>query len=216
MDANKLMEKVNKLLALAGNNPSEEEAKSAALKAQELIARYNLDMSALGGEEKIQYKLIKATHPNNNGYRSTLAVTLAQNFRCRTVLIGQDIHFFGRDIDAQACTEVFNTLYVTMRRAGQRQERLARKEGRSAHGVFNSYVVGFLKGLKDELDSQSKALMIIVPEDVKDEFHKKFPNLAKGTRFGTRNNLSSSSAFRAGYSDGRNSMKTGQLEAAAN
>lgn len=43
----KLLEKVEKLLRLASNNPNEQEAASAAAKAQELLAVYQLDMSAL-------------------------------------------------------------------------------------------------------------------------------------------------------------------------
>ena len=71
-DMNKMLEKVKKLLALAGNNPSEEEAQAAALKAQELIAQYNLDMSQDTGV-KINYKLMEAIHSNNEGYRSPCA-----------------------------------------------------------------------------------------------------------------------------------------------
>ena len=41
----RVLEKVKKLLALAGNNPSEAEAQAAALRAQELIARYNLSIT---------------------------------------------------------------------------------------------------------------------------------------------------------------------------
>lgn len=36
----KIADKIQKLLALAGNNPSEEEAQAALLKAQELMAEY--------------------------------------------------------------------------------------------------------------------------------------------------------------------------------
>lgn len=43
----KLLARVDKLLALAANNPNEAEAASAAAKAQDLLAAYQLDMSAL-------------------------------------------------------------------------------------------------------------------------------------------------------------------------
>lgn len=43
----KLLSRVEKLLALAANNPNEAEAASAAAKAQDLLAAYQLDMSAL-------------------------------------------------------------------------------------------------------------------------------------------------------------------------
>ena len=36
-------EKIQKLLALAGNNPSDSEAKAAMLKAQELMLKYHIE-----------------------------------------------------------------------------------------------------------------------------------------------------------------------------
>lgn len=210
-DMNKMLEKVQKLLALAGNNPSEQEAKAAAMKAQKLIAQYNLDLSALSSEEVIQYKLLKAEHPNNNGYRGQLAAILAPNFRCKAIYLGTDIHFFGREGDVDTCVNVFNYLYKTMRTNGCRQERIARKEGRNAHGVANCYWAGFMRGLKDELGTQSKALAIIVPEDVKDKFTEEFPHVVSANRMGVKHTGYDKGAFDTGYTDGRNSMKKGAL-----
>lgn len=46
-DLNRISDKIRKLMALAGNNPSEAEAAAAMAKAQELLASYNLDMAQL-------------------------------------------------------------------------------------------------------------------------------------------------------------------------
>lgn len=212
-DMNKMLDKVQKLLALAGNNPSEGEAKAAAMKAQKLIAQYNLDLSALSAEEVIQYKLLRAEHPNNNGYRGSLASIIAPNFRCKAIYLGAQIHFFGREGDVDTCVSVFNYLYKTMRTNGCRQERIARKEGRSAHGVANCYWAGFMRGLKDELGAQSKALAIIVPEDVKDKFTEKFPQTGVNNRMGVKHTGYDKDAYDSGYNDGRSSMRQGALEA---
>lgn len=80
VDMDKMLDKVKKLLALAGNNPSESEAKSALLKANQLIAQYSLDLSNETGD-KIEYALVEAVHSNNEGYRSYLGVVLAKAFR---------------------------------------------------------------------------------------------------------------------------------------
>lgn len=212
-DMNKMLDKVQKLLALAGNNPSEEEAKAAAMKAQKLIAQYNLDLSSLSSEEKIEYKLLKAEHPNNNGYRGRLAGIIAPNFRCKAIYIGTQVHFFGREGDVDTCVNVFNYLYKTMRTNGCRQERIARKEGRSAHGVANCYWLGFMNGLRDELGAQSKALAIIVPEDVKDKFAEKFPKAGVNNHMGVRHTGYDKDAYESGYTDGRSSMKRRELGA---
>lgn len=47
MTREKLIDKINKIMALAENNPSEEEAASAASKAQALLAEYNLTLGDL-------------------------------------------------------------------------------------------------------------------------------------------------------------------------
>lgn len=209
-DMNHMLEKVRKLLALAGNNPSENEAKAAALKAQELIAKYNLDLSQDSGE-KVNYKLVEAIHSNNEGYRKPLAAAIAENFRCKPVMVGNKVNFFGREGDAEACTELFNYLYRVSHNIGLKLERQARKEGRNTHGVANSYWTGFIVGLKGAMGAQSKALVIVVPEDVKQEFDKEFPNIRKGSG-GVRHTGFDGDAYKRGHEDGRNSMGRRQLE----
>lgn len=45
--SDKILDRIVKLLALAGNNPNPEEAASAAAKAQELMTQYNLDLGSI-------------------------------------------------------------------------------------------------------------------------------------------------------------------------
>ena len=45
MDNEKIIVKIKKVLELAKNNPSPEEAKAAALQAQKLLAKYHIDMA---------------------------------------------------------------------------------------------------------------------------------------------------------------------------
>lgn len=204
-DTNAMLNRVKKLLALANDTPFEAEARSAAKKAQELIAKYGLDLSQATGET-VEYAVLPATHPNNNGYRTKLAVVLAGNFRCKCIMINNTVHFFGRKSDAEVCVEVFNYLYKVSRTLGAREERKARKEGRSTYGVANSYWDGFVRGLKADLDSQCKALMIIVPDDVKTEFSKKYPSTA-AYKGGARAFGFDYSAYSKGLEDGKHSMR---------
>lgn len=208
-DMDKMLDKVRKLLALAGNNPSEKEAQAAALKAQKLIAQYNLVLSQDCGEKFI-YKLVQAVHSNNEGYRKPLAVAIAENFRCKAIMVGNMVNFFGREADAEACVAAFSYLYRVSHNIGLKMEREARKRGENTHGVANSYWSGFIIGIKDALGEQSKALAIVVPEDVKDNFNKEFPNLREGTG-GMRNTGFSYTAYNKGREDGRNSMGQRQL-----
>lgn len=209
MNKEKLMDKVNKLLALAGNNPSEAEAQAAMLKAQKLIAEYNLDMGSF--KEKDEIVMLRAEHPNNNGYRTHLAVIIAENFRCKAIMSGSQVHFIGYKADAEVCVEVFNYAYKICRRGGQRAERLARKKyGYNPSGTANSYFRGFCKGVEEVLNEQCKALMIIVPEEVKEELHKRSGGTYKG---GMRLTGYSNDAYEQGHRDGRDHFENKKIGA---
>ena len=78
-DMNKIADKIQKLLNLDGNNPNEEEAQAALLKAQALMAQYNVDMESLGQEEKIKYSL-EITKVKANPRDNQLQVIIANAF----------------------------------------------------------------------------------------------------------------------------------------
>lgn len=201
----KMVDRVRKLLALAGNNPSEEEAKLALMRANALIAKYNIDLSEEAGEA-IEYAVVAAKHSNNEGYRVMLAGVIASSFRCKVIMVGNVVHFFGRKQDAEACVEVFNYVYRVSHNIGLRLERQARKEGRNTHGVANSYWKGFVVGINKELSEQCKALMVVVPEDVKDEFASRYQG-CKSYGGGMRNTGYDHGAYNQGVQDGRHSMR---------
>jgi len=208
MNKEALMNKVNKLLALAGNNPSQEEANSAYLKAQKLIAEYNLNMSEFN-EDKDEIVMLPAEHPNNNGYRTQLAMILAQNFRCRCIMCGNRVNFIGYKADAEVCVQVFNHAYKVSRRLGQKREREMRQATGNAQGVFNSYVRGFCAGIKEVLDAQCRALMIVVPDEVDKELAERAGGKYKG---GMRQSYFYSEDYNAGKRDGRNHMNSRYIE----
>ena len=54
-----IISKIEKLLALAGNNPSEAEAQAALLKAQQLMAEHNLDMAQFEEAGKVKKEAVK-------------------------------------------------------------------------------------------------------------------------------------------------------------
>lgn len=205
IDTEKMVDRVRKLLALAGNNPSEEEAKLALMRANELIAKYNIDLTEETGE-KIEYVVLGAKHSNNEGYRIPLASVIAPSFRCRVVIVGNTVHFFGRKQDAEACVEIYNYVYRVSHNLGLRLERQARQEGRNTHGVANSYWKGFIAGISKELSEQCRALMIVVPEDVKAEFSSRYEG-CKTYGGGMRNTGYNHSAYNRGVQDGQHSMK---------
>lgn len=205
-----LIKKINKLLALAdtSRNNSEAEARNAYRKAQALIAEYNLNMDELEQKEE-QIVLMPATHSNNEGYRTRLAMVLAQNFRCRVMMCGNTVNFLGYKTDAEVCVKVFNSAYRLSHNKGLKLEREARKAGRNTQGIANSYWIGFCNGLKEILDEQCRALMIIVPDEVDKEFKER----AGGTyRGGMRNTGMRSEQYMQGRQDGRDHMRAHYIE----
>lgn len=207
MNKEALMKKVEKLLSLAGNNPSQEEAQAAMAKAQKLIAEHNLNMDELEGEKET-IAVVVCEHPNNNGYRTKLAIILAPNFRCRPIMVGPQVAFIGHKTDAEVCKKVFEYAYKVARRGGQKEERRLRSETGSAKGVFNSFVSGFCVGIKEVLDEQCRALMIVVPDDVEQKLKEQSCGKFKG---GMKNSGSDMEAYMAGKKAGREHMRSRQI-----
>lgn len=209
MNKEALMKKVEKLLSLAGNNPSQEEAQSAMAKAQKLIVEHNLDMSKLKSDEREDIVVVRCEHPNNNGYRVTLASILSENFRCKVLMVGNKVNFIGYKTDAEVCKRVFEYAYKTARREGQKKEREARMLTGTGKGVFNAFVSGFCAGVKKVLDEQCRALMIVTPQEVIDKLN----NRATGTyRGGMKNHGSDMEAYISGKKTGEAHMRSRQLE----
>lgn len=208
MDREQLMEKVNKLLALAGNNPSEAEANAAMAKAQKLIAEYNLDMSEFSDKEEIV--MLRCVHSKNKGYRVRLANIIGQNFRCRPIMSGNIVCFIGYKTDAEVCVQVFNYAYKVANAGGRKRRREYEKMGMDTYGVFESYVSGFCSGMQEVLDEQCRALMIVVPGEVDEELQRR----TSGRRYrgGQRNHGWDGSSYSAGMTDGKAHMRSRQLE----
>lgn len=201
-----ILKKIEKLLALAGNNPNEHEAIAAALKAQELMARYNIELAEVNGENPTQ-KIIETRYSTDahcmSKWRYGLANVIAKNFCCKTYVINRDqVVFYGYEKDAKIALEVFKFLFETGNKLSVRYYNKCKKEGKSTKGVMNTYLMGFCDGIKEVLDKQCTALMIVTPKEVEESYAE----FSKG--FGTmRNTLSMSGDHRA-YASGKEDGKT--------
>ena len=120
---------------------------------------------------------------------------------------GGTVCFFGMKQDVEVAVEVFNHAYKYSRKRGAQLERQYREKGLSTHGVANSYWLGFCKGLKDILDEQCKALMIITPQEVEDEWNNTIaPTLRRG--HGGVRTYGSDSCYQKGYEEGKEHMRS--------
>lgn len=166
----KILEKVKKLMSLAGNNPSEAEAIAASLKAQELIAKYNLELTDL---EKEQQEIDQQEFKTgvDKSWKYGLASVVANNFRVCCYWVGsRKVVFYGYKQDVTVAVTTYEYLFKLGERKARAACRQAVKDYGTERGVYFSYTRGFTAGVKSALEVQTTALMIVVPKEVKESF----------------------------------------------
>ena len=81
---------------------------------------------------------------------------------------------------------------------------------KSTDNIYNACVVGFCDGVKQALAEQSKALMVVLPEDVKTAYEER----SKGFKVSRISSVNAyrSNAYNTGKEHGYNAMKRNALE----
>ena len=209
-----MLEKVKKLLALAGNNPSEAEAQAAALRAQELIAKYNLTVT--DDEEKLEMSESKFQTGVDKSWKYGLANIIEKNFRVKAYWIGKRIVvFYGYKQDTEVAKEVFQYLFKVCEKNARRECRKAYQNYGTEKGVYYSYTRGFLKGVGQKLDEQCVALMIVTPPEVNEQWEDFKIQKKMGTMGGIGRDGSDGfrrGTYDQGVMDGRAAMNSRRLE----
>lgn len=215
MTIEKTMEKIKNLLDLANNNPNENEAVAAALKAQELMAKYNIELEQLDEKEEnreIVTEIYRASNKHEmKKWKFALADVIAKNFRCKCYSIWKkDIAFYGYAEDAKIALQVFTFLYETGNRFAVRYYNQCKKNGEETRGVMNTYLIGFKNGVAEVLEKQCTALMIVTPKEVTDAFEEMSSGWKQRTT--TINVTSNGKAMAAGKRDGKDVAQARTLE----
>lgn len=184
-DSDKIITKIKKVLELSKNNPSEKEAQSAALKAQKMMAEYHISLSEIEEVEDINNIVEnKVNVGKGNKWKYFLAETIAKNFRCKHFFYGKGaVIFYGYEVDAEIASETFTFLYeagIKMATSYYRKLRnraIKRDKEFNGTGIKNCFLLGYLEGIKEELEKQCTALMIIVPQKVQNEYSNRIKDL---------------------------------------
>lgn len=212
----KVLKKIENLLALAGNNPSENEALAAALKAQELMAKYNIELAEVEGQDKSEEIVKEKYAPKANchyvrKWRYTLANIIARNFCCKTYVVNRETTvFYGYAKDAKIAVEVFKFLFETGNKLANRYYLKCKKEGAETKGVLNTYLLGFCDGIKEVLDKQCTALMIVTPKEVEESYAELSKNF--GTMSGAISYSGDRKAYATGQREGKDTASARSLE----
>lgn len=207
--AAKVLDKVKKLLALSGNNPSEEEAKSAALKAQKLMAEYNLTLADAEEDEKLEITDSQFNCGGDNQWKFMLATVVAHNFRCEVYWLNKKIAcFYGYKTDCEIAKDVFGMLFTTCKKRMTQVADAEYYRTGSSRGVRFAYTQGFVSGVKSVLDAQCTALMIVTPKEVSDKYEEEIVKTSRKSPISYRGQTNEYGRFqRAFYEQGQQEGK---------
>lgn len=175
----KIIEKVKKVLELSKNNSSVEEAKSAALKAQKMMAEYHISMSEIEMIEDVKSISEKEVNVGNgNKWKYFLAAIVAKNFRCKHFYYGKStVVFYGYEEDATIAAMTFEFLFKNGNKAAnnyyqkRRNEALHNNYYFNGKGIKNAFLEGYLQGIRESLEKQCTALMLVVPKQVEEKYN---------------------------------------------
>lgn len=216
----KIIDKIDKLLALSRSD-NENEARAAMLKAQELIAKHNIDRAELGQEEEKNVITMTST-PFRDDWVQLVAGVIANNFRCRSLVIVMRrgvfrVRFFGFYEDAvisinifQYAVKVVRKRFATLRAIYESADRVFGKAEKDA------YVMGFCSGLEKNFEEQKRsnnqfALALVVPKEV-DEFVNAIPCVEEVREERVQLNRAQVLLFQNGHADGRAFQNAGDKE----
>lgn len=180
----KMVEKISNLLDLANNNPNENEALAAALKAQELMAKYHIELADLDHDAGIEIveESCKVDVSGPSKWKVKLANIIAENFCCKvyhkeergifTKTTRNYVVFYGYEHDAKIAREVFTFLFETGIKLARHEYYVAKKAGKYTKYVMNTYLMGFCEGIREVLAKQCTALMVVTPKEVIDSYNE--------------------------------------------
>lgn len=199
---NKVMDKINKLLALANGGANEHECLTASLKAQELINKYHIEN--VGSDEEDNIITSSFSTESGNLWKVELAKTVARNYYCiaRFTRDYKKIVFLGRESDAVLARKVFSFLFTECKRFAN---KYAYKNRNYSASFKTTYCIGFCDGVAKELDKQCFALQLVVPSEV---VAKSNELDAKNKNFKFRKSKMTYEENEVAYADGMNEGKS--------
>lgn len=205
--------KIKKLLALADQtrNKNIAEAESAALKAQELLAKYGISHLDISEEDKeiINYDGIDVG--TGKSWKYALSNLVARNFRCKCFWYERRfLGFYGYETDVKVCIEIFHFLFKNIHKMADREVHRRYSKNLPVKGTYKSFVVGFMRGLSDKLDSQCEKLMLYIPQEVITSYEE-FSSTFKTKDLNKNITIEDKKAFDNGYYEGYHIMERREL-----
>lgn len=211
--------KIKKVLALANDNPSVEEGQTAMLLAQKMMAENSISMAEVNTIKNYKKEVIDQVIEESSKsawWHQSLSTIIADNFKCfvytnrKHIFTDKkfegvtSIKFVGLKDDVELAKEVYLyaieiITYNYKNYVKQNSDRLSKK------GIKNSYIWGFLDGLRDKFAEQVKnnswGLIIVKDPEVMNAF--KNLRITIGGKRSVHMNASEQDKNN-GYKDGKN------------
>lgn len=220
-DQETILRRIQKLFALAGNNPNEAEVQAAMLKAQELLLQHNLSMETVNGfhEQEETEENVKEEKTNQGGkklyaWHLLVARVIVKNFRCKHYIMNnyrnKEIRLIGLGKDVNAAKETLNFIYAVAPKLWlsfyskwQDTPGNFTWNKKQTYALKNDYFMGFVEGLEAKFieQVQNKELMIVVPNAVVQEYGKL--HLGHSGSNWNFNGSGNQAARNQGYKDGK-------------
>lgn len=221
-DNNKIIDKIEKLISLSGSS-NENEARAAMMKAQELMAKYEIKREQLNESQETERPVVGFT---SSAYREEwicmVSAVIADNFRCRSISIVQNssaktfrIRFYGYEEDVEICINIFNYAIKVVRKKFMTLRAIyAEAKRKFGESEKMNYVIGFCHGLEKNFDEQKKqsqsfALALATPKAV-DDFVRSLPGIeTQKSPVNIARNREAALLQRTGYVDGKTFQNVG-------
>jgi maltooligosyltrehalose synthase len=215
----KVTEKIEKLLALANNNSSEDEAESAMLLAQKLLAENGLSMADVEQHETEKQpvnEIMTRQMYRLPWWHGTLAAIICENFKCEHVIhyyrtegiySGACVRFLGHPDDLEICKRVYTFAVYQITELSRRYVKSYKArcyKPVNAAGIKNDYITGFLCGMREKFRAQVEENQwgLVVQSD--EEVQAALKKLITGKRkISTIRSAGSIEAQSAGYARGK-------------
>ena len=205
MDKDKIKKKINDLLRLASNNPSEEEAEAALLKAQELMYKYHIENTEQEDEEKVVTALYSFGNYKPGEFALMLSVVVANNFRSKTAHHNNMIYFFGFEEDATAARQVYGYILNYSIHSLKHLNRRQLLAGQSLKSWQDGFVYGLCKAFESR---KGYELMRVTPKKV----IEKYNSLKREKTYLEETQTKVDAAFLEGYRRGKESLDKREIE----
>jgi hypothetical protein len=157
-DLNEVLARVRKLLALAGNNPNENERNAALGKAQALMMEHKVEMAQVASSPETTDEPVTDDHEPVWGtqrgrrapWRGLLLVALAVPNACKVLWYGGEMRLIG----SKSNVEYVRALYQWV---APQVDRMATERGRGQGRVYiDNMRRGIIDGIRDRLKEQPK------------------------------------------------------------